>query len=63
MEGFYWEVCGILGEPHLVHCMHLLGLILLIGVYPWRAHLWRHFLLFLEVYIILFHGVLAWSRP
>lgn len=33
--------------------------------YPWRVNLWRYFLLFLEVYIYLFHGVLAWqdSKP
>jgi hypothetical protein len=43
-------------------CMHLLGPITIFE-HILGGPTWKHFLLFLEIYILLFHGVLAWSKP
>lgn len=35
---------------------------IIFGTYSCGLHLWRYFLIFLEVYVLLFNGVWAWSN-
>jgi hypothetical protein len=62
MEDFYLEACGILGGPHMWLLHAFTWPYYYIWAYSWRVKLWRHFLLFLEVHILLFDRVLAWSK-
>jgi hypothetical protein len=62
MDAFYSKSHGIFGGPHVWILHAFTWSSYYIWAYSWRVNLWRHSLFF-EVYILLFHRVLEWSKP